>query len=275
MRLVLAVLAGALLAVGAADAAPPVIRAEAQPAMVGVGDTFSYVVEARLDADGLDASSVRIFADTGPFAQAGPTRSTHGTEGSAVVVRLEQRLSCLDLACAPVQGIRRIRLPAARVTARQAGGGVTTGRAAPVVVGVEPRVSIAAVRAASPPYRQQTALPAATRDAGRLAALLAVTAVALGLASIVLAVFAVIALRPRARARAREAELARALRLLRESAGRPAPDRRRAADLVSRVVGAEGAQSLADDAARFAWSATAPKPADAVGLAERAEGAAR
>jgi hypothetical protein len=272
MRLVLAVLAGALLAVGAADAAPPVIRAEAQPAMVGVGDTFSYVVEARLDADGLDASSVRIFADTGPFAQAGPTRSTRGTVGSAVVVRLVQRLTCLDLACAPVQGIRRIRLPAARVTARHAGGGVTTGRAAPVVVGVEPRVSIAAVRAASPRYRQQTALPAATRDAGRLAALLALTAVALGLAAIVLAV---LALRPRAGARAREAELARALRLLRESAVRPAPDRRRAADLVSRVVGAEGAQPLADEAARFAWSATAPEPADAVGLAERAEGAAQ
>jgi hypothetical protein len=273
MRLLVAVLAGALLAVGVTHAAaPPLIRAEAQPATVGVGDTFSYLVEARFDADGLDASSVRIFADTGPFVQAGPTRSTHSTDGSAVVVRLEQRLTCLDLACAPVQGLRRVRLPAARVSARHAGGRVTTGRAAPAVVGVEPRVSIAAVRAAPPPYRQQTALPAATRDAGRLAALLAIAAVAFGLVAVLLVV---LALRPRARARAREAELARALRLLRESASRPPPDRRRAADLVSRVVGAEGAQSLADDAARFAWSATAPKPADAVGLAERAEGAAR
>jgi hypothetical protein len=227
MRLLLAVLAGALLAVGAPHAAaPPLIRAEAQPATVGVGDTFSYLVEARFDADGLDASSVRIFADTGPFVQAGPTRTTHSTDGSAVVVRLEQRLTCLDLVCAPVQGLRRVRLPAARVTARHAGGRVTTGRAAPAVVGVEPRVSIAAVRAAPPPYRQQT-------------------------------------------------ELARALRLLRESATRPAPDRRRAADLVSRVVGAEGARPLANDAARFAWSAISPEPADAVGLAERAEGGAR
>jgi hypothetical protein len=272
MRLLLAVLAGALLAVGVTHAAgPPLIRAEAQPATVGVGDTFSYLVEARFDADGLDASSVRIFADTRPFVQAGPTRSTHSTDGSAVVVRLEQRLTCLDLACAPVQGLRRVRLPAARVSARHAGGRVTTGRAAPAVVGVRPRVSIAAVRAAPPPYRQETALPAATRDAGRLAELLALTGVALGLAAILLAV----PLRPRARARAREAELARALRLLRESATRPAPDRRRAADLVSRVVGAEGAKALADDAARFAWSATSPEPVDAVGLAERAEGGAR
>ncbi len=166
MRLLLAVLAGALLAAGAPHAAPPLIRAEARPATVGIGDTFSYLVEARFDADGLDASSVRIFADTGPFVQAGPTRTTHSTDGSAVVVRLEQRLTCLDLACAPVQGLRRVRLPAARFTASHAGGRVTTGRAAPALVGVEPRVSIAAVRAAPPPYRQQTALPAATRDAG-------------------------------------------------------------------------------------------------------------
>jgi hypothetical protein len=268
MKRLAAVLACAWLAVGTAHAGPPLLRAEAEPATVGVGDTFSYVVEARLDARAVDTSSIRLFGDTGPFTQVGPARTTRNTVGSAVVLRLEQRLGCLDPACAPVQGVRRIRLPAAHVTARLAGGGFTTSRAAAVTVGVEPRITVTAVRAAAAPYRQQTALPAATSDAGRLAGLLAVAAVALGLIAALLTVFG---LRPRARGGAREAELARALRLLRESAARPAPDRRRAADLVSRVTGAGGVQSLSDDAARFAWSATSPDPADAVGLAERVE----
>ena len=267
MKLLAAALTGAWLAVGTAHAGPPLIRAEAEPATVGVGDTFSYVVEARLDARGLDTSSVRIFADTGPFAQVGPTTTRRSTLGSDVVVRLEQRLGCLDLACAPDQGVRRIHLPAARVSARVAGGGVTTGRAA-VAVGVEPRVSTAAVSAAAPPYRQQTELPAPTSDAGRLGELLTIAAATLGFVAVLLAG---IGLRPRGRARPSEGELVRALRLLRESARRPAPDRRRAADLVSRVAGADGARSLGEDAARFAWSATSPDPEGAVRLAERVE----
>ena len=187
MKLLAAALTGAWLAVGTAHAGPPLIRAEAEPATVGVGDTFSYVVEARLDARGLDTSSVRIFADTGPFAQVGPTTTRRSTLGSDVVVRLEQRLGCLDLACAPDQGVRRIHLPAARVSARVAGGGVTTGRAAAVAVGVEPRVSTAAVSAAAPPYRQQTELPAPTSDAGRLAELLTIAAATLGFVAVLLA----------------------------------------------------------------------------------------
>jgi hypothetical protein len=272
MKPLAAILVWASLAVGTAHAGPPLVRAEAEPATVGVGDTFSYVVEARLDAKAVDPSSIRLFGDTGPFAQVGPVRATRNIVGSAVVLRLEQRLGCVDVACAPIQGVRRIRLPAARLTARLAGGGVRTARAAAVTVGVEPRVSIAAVRAAPPPYRQQTALPAATSDAGKLAGLLAVAAVALALMA---ALFAVLALRPGARGQACEAELARALRLLRESAARPAPDRRRAADLVSRVTGAGGVQSLSDDATRLAWSATSPDPAEAVGLAERVEESVR
>ena len=170
MRLVAAALVVAALAVSGAHAAPPSLTVVAEPARVGVGDTFAYVVEARLDASMVDASSVRVFADTGPFAQAGSARTTRSTRGSVLVVRLEQRLTCLDLACAPVQRRRRIPLPAARVVARLAGG-VVTARAAPVAVSVEPRVAGAAVHAAAPPYRQQTELPAPMSPAGRLTTL--------------------------------------------------------------------------------------------------------
>jgi len=271
MRLVAAALVVAALAVSGAHAAPPSLTVVAEPAKVGVGDTFAYVVEARLDASMVDASSVRVFADTGPFAQAGSARTTRSTRGSALVVRLEQQLTCLDLACAPVQRRRRIPLPAARVVARLAGG-VMTARAARVAVSVEPRVAGAAVHAAAPPYRQQTELPAPMGPAGRLTTLLWIATAALGSVAIFLAV---LALRPRATARAHEAELVRALRLLRESAARSTPDRRRAAGLISRVTGNAGARSLADAAAHVAWSATAPEPERAVELAERVEGTVR
>jgi hypothetical protein len=261
------------LAVGGAQAAPIRVHADAEPATVGIGDPIDYVVVARLAAGTVDASSIRIFADAGPLAQIGPTRTTRRVEGSMVVVTLEQRLACLDLPCTPGDGMHPVRLPAPRVAAELRGGGEARGRADPVTIVVEPRVAGADVRAATPPYRQETALPVADHRAGRLVRPLMVATAAFALVALALAALAV---RPRsAGRRAGEAELARAVRLLRESAARPASDRRRAADLVSRVVGSSGARPLADDASQLAWSASAPEPEGAVALAVRAEGAGR
>jgi hypothetical protein len=273
MKLLATMLVGAGLVVGPAyGTATPTVRAEVEPAAVGVGDSLTYVVEARLDRHGLDAGSAHIVADTGPFVQVGPASTTRSTDGPFVVVRLEQRLACLDLACAPVDRRRAIRLPAARVIAARAGGALTATRATPVAIVVDPRLSAAAVRSGSPPYRQQTALPAPTHNAGQMYSLLLVVSAALAFVAVSLAV---LALWPQAAGHAREAELPRALRLLRESATRPPSDRRRAAGLVSRVVGAAGAKSLADDAGHIAWSATSPEPARTDALAERAERGAR
>jgi hypothetical protein len=137
-----------------------------------------------------------------------------------------------------------------------------------VTILLEPRVAGAAVGAATPPYRQQTALSGADDRAGHLVTPLIVAAAVLLLLALLLGM---LALRPRSTARAREAELVRAVRLLRESARRPVPDRRRAADLVSRVAGSAGACEVADDASQLAWSASSPKPEGTVALAERAE----
>jgi hypothetical protein len=268
MKLFVLGLIGTLLAVGGAHAAPIRVQAGAEPQRVGMGDPIRYVVVARLPKGNGDVPSVRIFADAGPLAQVGPARTTRSTEGSAVVVTLEQHLACLDLSCTPARGIRRVRLPVARVAAGPAGHVVATGRADPVTILVEPRVAAAAVAAATPPYRQQTALSDADGRAGRLVTPLIVAAAVLLLVALLLGM---LALRPRSTARAREAELVRAVRLLRESARRPVPDRRRAADLVSRVAGTAGAGEVADDASQLAWSASSPKPEGTVALADRAE----
>ena len=269
MRLVVLGLVAGWFAVGTAQAAPILVRVDARPGSVGVGDPIDYVAVARLPADTVDAASVRIFADAGAFVQVGPSRTTHRVEGSTLVVTLVQHVACLDLACAPIRGRRHVVLPAARVAAELAGR-VSTGRAVPVTVVVEPRVASAG--AATPPYRQQTALPAASGRAGRLVTPLALVAAVSVLVAVLLAV---IVAWPRSRREAHEAELARAVRLLRESATRSVPDRRRAADLLSRVTGSAGARSVAADASELAWSERSPKPEGTVALAERAQEAGR
>jgi hypothetical protein len=272
MKLLVLGIVGGLLAVGGAQAAPIRVQADVQPSRVGVGDPIRYVVVARLPASTVDASSVRIFADAGPLVPIGAATTTRRVEGPALVVRLVQHLACLDPACTPARGPHPVRLPAPRVAAKLSGRGVARGRADPVTIVVEPRIAGADVRAATPPYRQQTALPDADGRAGRLVAPLTVAAAALVLAVVLLAV---LVLRPRSTARAHEAELARAVRLLRESAARTASDRRRAADLVSRAAGSVGAGSVADDASELAWSASSPRPEGTAALADRAEKAGR
>jgi hypothetical protein len=64
-----------------------------------------------------------------------------------------------------------------------------------------------------------------------------------------------------------------ALRLLRESAGRPVPDRRRAADYAGRAAAARGGTQVADEASRIAWAPPDPEPADVGALAEHIESA--
>jgi hypothetical protein len=81
-------------------------------------------------------------------------------------------------------------------------------------------------------------------------------------------------MRRRLPARRREpprGRLERALRLLRESARRPGPDRRRAADYLAQTLEAGAALPLARDATRVAWSPPEPAPIDVESLAARAE----
>ena len=249
MRRALCVVGAALALVPSASAAVTV-RATASPAAVSFGDPFTYVVEARGDV-----SSARVVADTGPFATLAPGR----TERSDGVVRVTQTLACLDLACAPGREPLRVTLPAARV------GSV---EAAPVTVSVAPRVPAAAVAASTPAFRRQTDLPGPTTrvSAGALTAGLGAVALVLTLAAALL--LALPLLRQRAPVAAAVDPLARALRLLRESASRQAPDRRRAADLLSRTV---DDTAIGSDATAVAWSPHEPEPEEATALAGRAE----
>ena len=255
-----AVCVAACLAAGSAAAAEGVVvRTTVAPQSVGLGEPFVYSVEVRGPA------GMTVFADAAPFVVAAPPRRSRSDGGR--LVRIEQQLLCLDRACAPDRGSRLVSLPRVRVVS----GGVPTlgARAAVTVV---PHVPEAAVKASRAQYRVDSTVRAAGAPWRTAFAALVVLAVAALIA-------AALMLARRARPPATgigslgpPGGLAHALRLLRESARRPVPDRRRAADYVARAVPRDRGDAAAE-ARRIAWSAPEPQPPEVVALADRVEGA--
>jgi hypothetical protein len=232
---------------------------------VGLGDAFRYTVEARAASD-----TLRVIADTGPFAVVAAPKTSRSRSGGMTVVRVEQTLACLDRGCAPGAQPRSVLLPVAR--AISAGGSAAAPAAA---ITLTPRVPASAVAAARAVYRRQVNVPPPSTpiSMGAAAALLAAAAAVLAaLASLL--VWRGMGRQSAFPVRGRLAGgLELALRLLRESAGRPVPDRRRAADYAGRAAAARGRAQVADEASRIAWAPPDPEPADVGALAERIESA--
>jgi hypothetical protein len=268
------VLFGAALAAvlpAAAHAAPLATHATARPPSIGIGEPFTYIVEVQIDPRLVDPSTVTIVADAGPFAALGDRLVTR----SGTTLRVEQRFTCLDAGCVPRRAASAVAIPPAYARGRLRAGGRAQAAASPLTVSVVSRVPESAVQAGRAPYRLQTRLPAASGATQRLAVGAGLVAALFTLLCLAFAVLATIR-RPRAAPMGpREDPLARALRLLRESAARGVPDRRRAADLVARIVRARGARPLADEATRVAWSPEQPEPETATSLANQAEAGAR
>ena len=261
-------LAAAILALIFAPAAgAATVRATVDHHAVGLGDPFRYTVEARATS-----GTLRVVADTGPFAVVAAPKTSRSRAGGTTIVSVEQTLACLDRGCVPGAQPRSVLLPAARAI-------TATGSAvAPAVeITLTPRVPASAVAAARAAYRRQVEVPPPSTpiSLGAAAAILAAAAAAL----IALAVLLLSrGLRHRRTAPVQglvAGGLERALRLLRESAGRPVPDRRRAADYAGRAAAARGGAEVAGEASRIAWAPPDPKPADVGTLAEHIESAVR
>lgn len=128
-----------------------------------------------------------------------------------------------------------------------------------VTVRVLPRVTPKQVAARKPAYRAPIAVAAVAGD-GRADELLFAAAVLLALAAAALAAGEL-----RGRRRAPVDRLLRALRLVRESAGRAPPDRRRALDHLAATL---GNAPPAERATRLAWSRPEPDPEPTLAVAD-------
>ena len=129
-----------------------------------------------------------------------------------------------------------------------------------VTIRVRPRVTAKAVAARKPAYRAPTALPAASREGVTDELLFGAAAV------LALMAAALVAAELRGRRRAVPVDrLRRALRLVRESAGRAPADRRRALDHLAATL---GDVPPAERATRLAWSRPEPDPEPTLSLAD-------
>jgi hypothetical protein len=261
----------ALVATGSAWAADPplTVTTTVERGVVPFADTFVLEATARFDPGTVDAGSVRIELAPGLFDPVG--ESTLDTRDGEVTLR--QPLACLSEGCVPVgKGARVAPIPAARATAALATGAPLAAEAPAVTVRIAPRVTQAQVAARTPPFRRPVEIPppAYRIGAGHTAALAAAAAAVLLLGAALLLVAELRrrrALRPEVPAD----RLARALRLVRESAFRVPPDRRRALDHLSRTLEDVGDEGHALGATQLAWSPPEPEPTAARALADAIE----
>jgi hypothetical protein len=265
MKALAALLLVLVVAPAAGAATAPAVHATLDGRSVGLGDPFRYTVEARASSD-----TLRVIADTGPFAVVAAPKTSRSRSGGVTVVRLEQTLACLDRGCAPGAQPRSVLLPPARaITANGSAAAPAT------VITLTPRVPASAVAAARAVYRRQVDVPPPSTpiSIGWAAALLLAAAVALAAFALLLVWRGVRRQNPLTVRGRFAGGLEYALRLLRESAGRSVPDRRRAADYAGRAAAARGGAEVADDASRIAWAPPDPEPGDVGALAERIESA--
>ncbi|HZS24964.1 MAG TPA: hypothetical protein VFA30_08245 [Gaiellaceae bacterium] len=245
-------------------AAQLVARAGFDPPTVQFGDTFT----ARVVVLSARGGPVRVVDDLAPLTRIGTQHESRTTRGGLEVVTLTSLVACLAQACTTRPGDSSVRLAPVRV---EIGGRRAVARWP--TLHVHSRVTAADLAASAPPFRGDTTPPPPTYRVAPhtlallldlLAALFAVAAVALGggtIRSVVLR---------RRRAAVALGDLELALRLTRESGGRPAPDRRRALGLLARRLDRRDPR-LAGAANDLAWSRPAPEPDELFSLADEVE----
>jgi len=263
-----AVVAAAALALAPAAAAKPlVVHARLDDTTVLFGEPIQARVSVVADRS-VRRSSIRVDEDLAPLTV---TASAH-TARAGSVVEVTRVAVCMTAPC-----VARTfpRLRSVVVTATLRDGRSVRATASWPQLSVRGRVVAADLARARPPFRASVAVPPATYriDPATLAWLLVALAIVTGLGALALGAGEL--RRRRARApRASRDPLERALRLVREAESRPAPDRRRAAGLLARLLRDRDAP-LARTASDLAWAKPQPEPDDLEVLASDTERTAR
>ena len=232
------------------------------PAQVGVGVRVTAQAVVTVNAQKVDPSSVRVSLGVAPLAALGPVRQRglHFTVDAA----------CIDEGCVPDANARAVHLAPVRVTGRLKDGRPFTRTFSWPTLVLASQVPARALRGAPPLRLEQTApSPKYAVSPSTLAAVLDALAGVLALA------IAGGLLLMRRRAQRRSAALAldpldRALALVRESAGRPPADRRRALNLLARVLDRRR-PGLAPSVDEAAWSRPQPSAEAAEEVADTVE----
>ena len=246
--------AGAIVA----PSAPLIVRASFDPPAAGFGDRISATIAIEIDRRRARAQSLRPSYDLAPLQPIGPPRTIRVTRGDVELITISVPVVCISDACLAAQGVAELRLAPAQASIATAAGVRSVASAWPALA-VRDRVRSADVTATQPPLEADTApLPPTYRvSPTTLATILEVVAALLGVAAVGLAAWELELLARRRRAP--EAPLRRAIRLARSAQALPAPERRRALELLARALGRGELQSRAR---RLAWSEPTPESAE-------------
>lgn len=247
---------------GIAPTTPTAVRASFEPALVQFGDPVTAHVVVTLDRDAVRAETLHVSDDLAPFTALAPAHTTRTVAGRLETVSITQRVACLTEPCLA----RTIALPPVRASVASRSGGVSRVSAPWRRLQVRSRVSSADLARATPRFAADTApaSPVYRVAPGTAATVLEIVAALAAAAAVALIALEAFAFARRRRRVEDGDELARAIRLVRESEQRPVPDRRRALSLLSRVAPSTAASDLA-------WSEPPPEPQAVDALVARVE----
>lgn len=228
------------------------------PAQAGVGRSVTARAVVSVDPKVVDPGSVRVSLSVAPLAALGAVQRSG--------LRFTVNAACLDEACVPDTKPRTVRLAPLRVTGRFRNGHAFARSFRWPALVLVPQVPARALRGA-PPLRLETKAPPPDYAVSprALATVLDVAAALLALAAL-----AVVRSSRRRRAELNIDPLDRALALVRASAERPPDDRRRALNLLARVLDRRG-PALTQAVDELAWSRPAPSAGAAEELADDIE----
>ena len=244
----------------AAPAAPLIARASFDPPAAAFGDRINATIALEIDRGRSRAQTLRLSYDLAPLQPIGPPHRTHVMRGGVELMTIVVPVACVSDACLAARGgVAQLRLAPVRASIATAAG-VRSASAAWPRLAVRDRVRTADLKAAQPPLQADSSpLPPTYRvPPATLATILDVVAALLGLSAVGFAAWELEQL-ARRRRRAREAPLARAIRLARSAQALSVPERRRALELLARVL---GRGYLHSQATRLAWSEPTPEPAE-------------
>jgi hypothetical protein len=252
---------------GAPPAAELSATATIEPRSALFGDTLTATLDVGVDPRTVDPASVAVSTRFAPYQASDEPAPARASVGGGERLTFTYRLTCLRDGCLPPRRGYTFA-PATIRAARRDGGRVSTSADWPPVT-VASRVTQAEASAADPAWRDggSNLVPVTWGIDPELAAgLLAAGAALLALLAGAVAAFVLRSRRPReaaGRAPARPlSPLQAALAATRQAArGGGARERRRALELLARVLRRDGEPELARAATRLAWSAERPAPA--------------
>jgi hypothetical protein len=241
----------------AAPSAPLVARASFDPPAAAFGDRISATITVEIDRSRARAQTLRLSYDLTPLQPIGPTHTIRVTQGDVELVTIAVPVACISAACIASRGVAQLRLAPAKASITTAAGLLRVSAAWPHLA-VRDRVRAADLDPVQPPLEADASPlpPTYSASPATLAAILDAVAVLLGVLAAGLAAWELLRARRR---RAQEVPLVRAIRLARSAQALPGPERRRALELLARML---GRSELQRQATRLAWSEPSPEPAE-------------